>query len=436
MPPKVRTDEELDPIEMFKLKLKLVHLRDSTGDGTSMVSLLIKPKEQIAKIRQMLNTELGTASNIKNRVNRQSVEDALTSVIARLSKYSQTPPNGLCIFCGNITESGKEKKLLIDFEPPRPLSEQKYICDKRFHVDSLFSLLSTNEKYGFIIMDGQGCLYGTVAGNARRVLQKFTVDLPKKHNKGGQSSVRFGRQRTEARHNYVHKVSEIATQLFIPDGQEPNITGIILAGSAEFKNVLSQSDLFDQRLRDIIIDIYDIHYGGEDGFNQAIKLAKGKLSDVRLIREQETIQKFLDLVGQGGNCAFGVRETMAAFDAGAIDTIIMWDELKVYRCVMVDQSGEERVEFYQDWELDKGKHLQDDSKLKEKMLLTEWMADNHKMKGCKLELVTDRSPEGTQFVKGMGGVGAVLRYFMPFDNFFGEEDQVDDFDDFDEDGFM
>ena len=30
-------------------------------------------------------------------------------------------------------------------------------------------------------MDGNGCLFGTLCGNTRNVLQKFTVDLPKKH---------------------------------------------------------------------------------------------------------------------------------------------------------------------------------------------------------------------------------------------------------------
>jgi peptide chain release factor subunit 1 len=38
------------------------------------------------------------------------------------------------------------------------------------------------------------------------VLHKFTVDLPKKHGRGGQSAVRFARLRMEKRHNYVRKV--------------------------------------------------------------------------------------------------------------------------------------------------------------------------------------------------------------------------------------
>lgn len=68
--------------------------------------------------------------------------------------------------------------------------------------------------------------------------------MPKKHGRGGQSALRFARLRMEKRHNYVRKVAEVATQLFI-SADRPNVAGLILAGSADFKTELSQSDMFD-----------------------------------------------------------------------------------------------------------------------------------------------------------------------------------------------
>ena len=61
-------------------------------------------------------------------------------------------------------------------------------------------------RYGFIILDGNGTLFGTLSGNTRETLHKFQVDLPKKHGRGGQSALRFARLRLEKRHNYVRKV--------------------------------------------------------------------------------------------------------------------------------------------------------------------------------------------------------------------------------------
>lgn len=94
-------------------------------------------------------------------------------------------------------------------------------------------MLADDNRFGFIIMDGNGALFGTLQGNTRDVLHKFTVDLPKKHGtklsqlkknnnyvvihpgRGGQSALRFARLRMEKRHNYVRKVAETAVQMFI-----------------------------------------------------------------------------------------------------------------------------------------------------------------------------------------------------------------------------
>jgi len=128
-------------------------------------------------------------------------------------------------------------------------------------------LLESDSKFGFIVMDGNGTLFGTVAGNTREVVHKFTVDLPKKHGRGGQSALRFARLRDEKRHNYVRKVAELAVQHFIT-ADKVNVTGLVLAGSADFKTELSLSDMFDQRLAAKVIKVVDVSYGGENGFNQ------------------------------------------------------------------------------------------------------------------------------------------------------------------------
>merc|ERR1712165_480478 len=206
----------------------------------------------------MLADEYGTASNIKSRVNRLSVLSAITSVQQRLKLYNRMPTNGLVIYCGTIiTDEGKEKKVNIDFEPFKPINTSLYLCDNKFHTEALTALLADDNRFGFIVMDGNGALFGTLQGNTRDVLHKFSVDLPKKHGRGGQSALRFARLRLEKRHNYVRKVAELATKLFVPDGQKPNVQGIVLAGSADFKSELMRSDLFDQRLSKIVLKMVD-----------------------------------------------------------------------------------------------------------------------------------------------------------------------------------
>ena len=93
-------------------------LASSIRNGTSMISLIIPPKDQISRVAKMLGDEYGTASNIKSRVNRLSVLGAITSTQQRLKLYHRVPDNGLVIYCGTIlTDEGKEKKVNIDLEP-------------------------------------------------------------------------------------------------------------------------------------------------------------------------------------------------------------------------------------------------------------------------------------------------------------------------------
>lgn len=165
-------------------------------------------------------------------------------------------------------------------------------------------------------------------------MHKFTVDLPKKHGRGGQSALRFARLRMEKRHNYVRKVAEVAISYFITN-DKPNCAGLILAGSADFKTELSQSDMFDPRLQNKIIKLVDVSYGGENGFNQAIELAAESLQNVKFIQEKKLIGRYFDEISQDtGKYCFGVEDTLKALELGSVETLICWENLDIQRYVL------------------------------------------------------------------------------------------------------
>ncbi|CCI43571.1 unnamed protein product [Albugo candida] len=429
-----------EQVELFKVKKLIKSLQAARGNGTSMISLIIPPKDQISRVSKMLADEMGTASNIKSRVNRLSVLGAITSTQQRLKLYSKCPPNGLIIYCGTIvTDEGKEKRVNIDFEPFKPINTSLYMCDNKFHTEALNELLQDNDRFGFIVMDGNGALYGTVAGNAREILHRFSVDLPKKHGRGGQSALRFARLRLEKRHNYVRKVAEMATQMFVSN-DKPNISNLVLAGSADFKNELNTSDMFDKRLQEIVVKVVDVSYGGENGFNQAIELAAETLSNVKFVQEKRLICKYMEEIAQdSGKYCFGVGDTMKALELGAVETLILWEDLPHTRFTLRNEStaaethkilspSEETVESH---------FIDPDNNAKleimERIPLVEWFANNYKQFGTVLEFVTSKSQEGSQFCKGFGGIGGLLRWKV---DFMEMEYEFDEDDDFDEDAFM
>lgn len=407
-------------VEMWKIRRLIKSLEAARGNGTSMISLIMAPREQISKMSKLLGDEHGTASNIKSRVNRLSVLGAITSVQNRLKLYPKVPPNGLVIYCGTIiTEEGKEKKLNIDFEPFKPINTTLYLCDNKFHTEPLTHLLADDEKFGFIVMDGSGTLFGTLQGNTKETLTKFTVDLPKKHGRGGQSALRFARLRMEKRHNYVRKVAEVAAQLFLTN-DKPNVSGLILAGSADFKKELGSSDMFDKRLREKIIKTVDISYGNEKGFDEAIKLSADLLSNVKLVQEKKLLERyFAELEQDSGKYVYGIEDTIRALEMGAVETTIVWENYERNRYVVKKTNGEEEVLYKteQEWAKERASYENNsDAELTECKSFLEWLANEYKTFGTTLEIITDRSQEGNMFVTGFDGLGGILRYRVEFDS--------------------
>jgi len=381
----------------------------------------------------MLAEEFGTASNIKSRVNRLSVLSAITSTQQRLKLYTKVPPNGLVVYCGEIiTSEGKERKINIDFEPFKPINTSLYLCDNKFHTEALSELLESDQKFGFIIMDGNGALFGTLSGNTRDVVHKFSVDLPKKHGRGGQSALRFARLREEKRHNYVRKVAELAVQNFIT-ADKVNVAGIILAGSADFKNDLNQSDLFDNRLQSKVIKVVDVSYGGENGFNQAIELSSETLGNVKFIQEKKLIGKYFDEISQEtGKVCYGVEETLKALELGAAEVLIVYENLDITRWVLKASTGGELVIHTNKLQEENREQFMDKETGQEMEVVDqgsflEWLAEKYKDFGATLEFVSDRSSEGNQFVKGFGGIGAMLRYKVNFEQLADVDDDEDEF---------
>ena len=432
----IEEQEHVKNLEMFRLKKLIQDLDQMRGLGTSMITLIINYKDQISQFSKMLVDEVGKATNIKSRVTRQNVIDALTSTMEKLRLYNKTPSNGLVIFCGLVQmPTGGEKMIKIDLEPFKPINTSLYRCDNIFHTDELKTLLVDNDKFGFLIMDGNGSLFGLIQGNTKIILNQFKVNLPKKHSKGGQSANRFSRLVTESRHNYLRKVGEGLTKAFITN-DVPNVKGLILAGSAEFKNKLQKSDLFDPRLAPIVMKVVDISYGGELGFNQAIELSQDALKNVKFIHEKKILEKFYEEIAKdSGKYVFGIKDTMEAIENGVVDILIIWENIDFIRLTLKDNKNQIRVETVSSRKVIGQKYKPDDSDVEyeivENISLSEWLLDNYKKYVSQLEIVTDKTSEGNQFVKGFGGIGGILRYKLE-QNFEDIEENYS----FDEDDFI
>ena len=276
------------------------------------------------------------------------------------------------------------------------------------------------------------------------MLHKFTVDLPKKHGRGGQSALRFARLRMEKRHNYVRKCAEMAVTFFISDNK-CNVAGLVLAGSADFKTELLLSDLFDPRLQKAVIKTVDVSYGMDPGFNQAIELSAECLSNVKLVQEKRLLQKYFDEISQDtGKYCFMVQDTLQALEMSSVETIMVWENLTINRLTVKNvTTGEEKILHLSPEQETNDAHFHDSVtgvqlEIIDRITLVEWLANSYRSFGASLEFITDRSQEGSQFCKGFGGIGGILRWKVDFAEMemAAEMDNEGGFDDDDADAFI
>ena len=189
--------------------------------------------------------------------------------------------------------------------------------------------------------------------------------------------------------------------------------------------------MFDQRLQAKVIKVVDVSYGGENGFNQAIELASETLSNVKFIQEKKLINSYFDEISQDtGKVCYGIDDTLKALELGACETIICFEDLEMTRWTLKTSLGSEVIlHTTKVQEADRSMFMDKDTgqemEVIDQMPFLEWLAEKHRDFGATLEFVSDRSSEGNQFVKGFGGIGAILRYKVNFE-------QLADFDDEDE----
>jgi peptide chain release factor subunit 1 len=103
--------------------------------------------------------------------------------------------------------------------------------------------------------------------------------------------------------------------------------------------------------------------------------------------------------------------------------LIVWENLDINRFVLKNSVTQEIVTKHlnKEQEADQSNFRDAASnaelEVQEKMSLLEWFANEYKKFGCSLQFVTNKSQEGSQFCRGFGGIGGMLRYQLDIRSF-------------------
>jgi len=86
------------------------------------------------------------------------------------------------------------------------------------------------------------------------------------------------------------------------------------------------------RLKPIVLGTLDVSYGMENGLNQAITLASDMLTNVKFVHEKKIIGKFFEAIALDTSMiVFGVDDTMKAMELGALECMMLFENIEVMR---------------------------------------------------------------------------------------------------------
>lgn len=410
----------MDNKELYELKKQLKFLSSIRGRHTELVSVYIPAGYEISKVAAQIKDEQGTATNIKSKGTRKNVLYALERVMQHLRLYKMTPPNGLVIFSGNISEDeGSPKIELFTLNPPDPISVRIYRCDQQFVLEPLLEMIEDKRVFGLIIVERGEASIGLLRGKKVELLKHLTSRVPGKFRAGGQSSVRFARLREIAADDFKDTVGKISNEIFLA---QSNLEGILIGGGGYTKYEFEEGEYLHHELRKKILGTADTAYTELFGLNELVDKSSKILENLDITKEKDIVTRFLkELIKDDSLAAYGEKEIRKYLEAGAVDLLLLSEGLNKNRIKikcgscenLTEKTGTDEELFKLEQQIsgmpcEKCGNLS--LNIEEKVDLLEELADLAQEGSTNVEVISTETEEGNQLLKAFGGIAAIIRY--------------------------
>ncbi len=409
--------EEITEVDMAVFKKKLRKMASFKGKGTELISLYLPHDVDRSLVTGQLTEEMSQSSNIKSPTTRKNVQGALRKLQNFLKSINfKLPPQGLVVFCGNISkQEGKSDTQLVTLKTVKTLNTKLYRYDSEFHLGPLQEMAQPSEIFGILTIDKNEATIAILIGKKYEIVGHFTSNVAGKTRAGGQSAHRFERLREEAAQNFYKKISEKMNGIFLPYGEK--LKGLIIAGPGITKNYFLNQELMDNRIRNLIIGSIDTSYTDESGIRETVQKSGELLKGAEITKERKNLDEFFEAVVKTGLGTYGRKEVEKALLIGKVGTLLLSEEIEwwvyKFKCDSCGTQHEIVVQDESDKEAKKFKCEKCEStkaELVEQIDYIDWIMEKAQSTGAKTKIISTETPEGEQFYRGFGGIGAVLRY--------------------------
>jgi peptide chain release factor subunit 1 len=402
--------------ERYEFKRLLDGLRSKKGRGTELISLYIPPDKQISDVTSQLREEYGQASNIKSRVTRLSVQGSLESAMSRLKLIPKPPENGVVLFIGSVDIGANRTELFsAALEPPDPIVTYRYHCDSSFYLEPLEEMLADKRTFGLIVLDRREAAIGLLKGKYIESLKTLTSTVPGKQRKGGQSSHRFQQLRLIAIHDFYKRIGESANDAFLPIDPK-DLEGILIGGPSPTKEEFVEGGFLHHELQRKVLAALDVSYTDESGLYELVDTAQEQLADLEVTQDKEIMRRFMkELVSDKGLAAYGEKEVRHNLELGAVDVLLLSEDLRKTRAKSVCTN---RSCDYTDSQTRSGSSEPVGTCLKcsspltieEEVDIVSDLSKLAELSGAEVKIISTEFEEGAQLFRAFGGIAAILRY--------------------------
>jgi peptide chain release factor subunit 1 len=304
-------------------------------------------------------------------------------------------------------------------EPPLPFKTFLYRCDSLFYIQPLEEMLTEKEVYGLILIDRRECTVGILRGNRIDLLKYMTSQVPGKHGRGGQSQRRFERLTEIAAHEWFVKCGEKISKIFI---DEDTIIGIFVGGPGPTKKYFVEEKYLHYLIQDKIVDIFDTGYTDEFGLRELVSKASETMMDLEIAKEKTYMKKFLKEITKSDKslAVYGEDQIRKALDMGAIDVLLLSDNIRKYRLYLKCSSCNYHKEITIDENLieeyipPKCSKCNTNSAMDiiEKKDIIDELSEKAEKIGCKIILISRNSEEGDSLYSAFNGIAGISRYHL------------------------
>lgn len=313
---------------------------------------------------------------------RQAFRSTMSLVEESVASSSWKGERSRVIFAAEPLSFLHVYRLGLEIEPLVVLDSSPFLLP-------LARLRDDYEDYGLLLLDSQEARLFTIRSRLLEERSQSSIDLMNKHKKGGWSQMRYNRLRKGAIKSFL---AEVVEDLLHLEGLE-NMRGLVIAGPAEAK--IEIMEMLPFQIKEKVLGLLDASMGAAPA--ELIEMGDRLALEKERTSGRERAAELRSAVLRGQLYASGADPVRDALLQGRVKSLLLLDGFEIPGWIC------ESCQYFQE-----GSQPESCPRCNgrtSRVNLLEELYELAQKTGAEVEFV-----EEDEFLRSLGGVGAILRY--------------------------